>query len=69
MIRSDEPSVPHSRVTLAIALPSSVATPGAWLIGEGTVVRSAAAAGSGSTFAVAAEFELARQEDTRITSG
>jgi len=71
IIRSAEAGVPHSRVTVVIELPSSDLTPGGWLIGEGTVVRTADAAGAtpGSTFAVIAAFELARREDvTAMTS-
>jgi len=64
-IRSDVARPPHSRVTVVIALPSSNLTPGGWLIGEGTVVRSVdvAPTARGSTFAVMAAFALARRDD------
>jgi hypothetical protein len=70
IIRSDDAgAAPHSRVTVVIALPSSDITPGGWLIGEGTVVRNAfsSAATPGLSFAVDAEFELARREDVPDT--
>lgn len=57
---------PHTRVMIAIALPSGEAMPGGWLVGEGVVVRSADSFSSttNATFAVTtAALTIARPED------